>query len=251
MARLCTLWASLLLTLAGAPLYADSRELRTIEAGTAAVQALSAIPLKCIPPTLMQDAKGVAIIPSVVKAGFLVGGRFGRGVVLVRDPNGAWSNPVFVVLVGGGVGGQLGIQSTDLVLVFKTSHSLDRILRGKGKLTLGGDVAIAAGPLGRDAEAATDAQLKAEIFSYSRSRGLFAGISVEGAGLVADAYANEAFYGLRGGRPEDVLARQGVRVAAVEALKIQLASLCMPAAPPVILIPPRTPPPPVPPSEPR
>jgi lipid-binding SYLF domain-containing protein len=200
----------------------------------------------------MQDAKGVAIIPSVVKAGFLVGGRFGRGVVLVREPNGAWSNPVFVVLVGGGVGGQLGIQSTDLVLVFKTSHSLDRILRGKGKLTLGGDVAIAAGPLGREAEAATDVQLKAEIFSYSRSRGLFAGISLEGAGLLSDGHAKEAFYGLQGGRPEDVLARQGIRIAAVEALKAQLVGLSMPPAAPGVLIPSRPPlPPPVPPMEQR
>ncbi|HLJ95289.1 MAG TPA: lipid-binding SYLF domain-containing protein [Gemmataceae bacterium] len=239
------LGVSLLLTLAGTPSYADSRELRTIEAATATLQALSAIPLRCIPPSLIQDAKGVAIIPSVVKAGFVVGGRFGRGVVLVREPNGAWSNPVFVALVGAGVGGQLGIQSTDLVLIFKSRHSLDRILRGKSKLTLGGDVAIAAGPIGRDAEAATDAQLKAEIFSYSRSRGLFAGVSLEGAGILADAYANETFYGLRGGRPEDVLARQGVHIAAVETLKANLSAMSRPPAAPIFLIPSQTPPPPL------
>jgi lipid-binding SYLF domain-containing protein len=236
-----SLWTGLVLSLAAAPVHAQSRELRTIEAATAAVEALSAIPLRCIPPTLMQDAKGVAIIPSVVKAGFVIGGRFGRGVVLVREPQGTWSNPVFVALVGAGVGGQLGVQSTDLVLVFKTRHSLDRILRGKGKLTLGGDVSIAAGPLGRDAEAATDAQLKAEIFSYSRSRGLFAGVSLEGAGLLTDAYANEAFYGLRGGRPEDVLARRDVHLAAVDALKAQLATLSLPPASPGTPFPPPPP----------
>src|SRR5262249_49915713 len=158
------------------------------------VQALAAVPLKCIPPTLLQDAKGVAIIPHVLKASLLVGGRFGRGVVLVRQPDGTWSNPVFVTLAGGGIGWQLGIQSTDRVWVFKTSHSRDRILRGKGQLTLGGDVAVAAGPVGRQAEAATDGQLMAEIYSYSRSRGLFAGLSLEGAGMLADAEANEAFY---------------------------------------------------------
>lgn len=244
------LWASLLLILTGAPLYGQGRELKTIEAATASVQELSAIPLKGIPPILLQDAKGVAIIPGVVKAGFVVGGRFGRGVVLVHQPHGTWSNPVFVTLAGAGIGGQLGVQSTDLILVFKTSHSLDRILRGRGKLTLGGDVAIAAGPVGRDAEAATDVQLRAEIFSYSRSRGLFAGISLEGAGLLADAHANEAFYNLRGGRPEDVVARGDIRIAALEALKGQLTALSRPPAPPSFLIPAPTPPPPLAPNPP-
>src|SRR5262249_21635012 len=172
------------------------RELRTVESAIETIEALAAVPLKGIPPTLLQDAKGVAIIPHVVKAGFLLGGRFGRGVVLVRQPDGTWSNPVFVALGGGGIGWQAGIQSTDLVLVFKTSHGLDRVLRGKGQLTLGGDVAVAAGPVGRQAEAATDGQLKAEIYSYSRSRGLFAGVSLEGAGLLAAAEAHQEFYPL-------------------------------------------------------
>jgi lipid-binding SYLF domain-containing protein len=187
----------------------------------------------------------VAVIPHVVKAGFLVGGRFGRGVVLPRLPDGTWGNPVFVTLAGGGIGWQAGIQSTDLVLVFKTSHGLDRVLSGKGQLTLGGDVGVAAGPVGRQAEAATDGQLKAEIYSYSRSRGLFAGVSLEGAGLLADAEANEAFYGLRGGRPADVLNLRGVPIpAAAEELKGQLGKLTMPPAPPVIVFPPLPPPPP-------
>jgi lipid-binding SYLF domain-containing protein len=187
----------------------------------------------------------VAILPDVVKAGFVVGGRYGRGVILLRQPDGSWSNPVFITLAGGGIGWQVGVQSTDLVLVFKTSNSLDRILKGKGKLTLGADVAVAAGPVGRQAEAATDAMLRAEIYSYSRSRGLFAGVSVEGAGLLVDCEANEAFYGLRGGRPDDILHLVlNPPIAAVECLKAELSRLSMPAAPPVIIMPPQTPPPP-------
>jgi lipid-binding SYLF domain-containing protein len=237
----------LLLTLVASPLFGETRELRTVEAAAATVDALSAIPLKGIPPALLQDAKGVAIIPHMLKAGLLVGGRFGRGVVLARVADGTWSNPVFVVLAGGGVGWQVGVQSTDLVLVFKTSHSLDRVLRGKGNITLGADVAIAAGPIGRQAEAATDVQLKAEIYSYSRTRGLFVGLSLEGAGLLVDCDANEAFYGLRGGRPEEVLAMRGVINSAVETLKALLVKLSIPPGAPVIILPPGASPSPPPP----
>jgi lipid-binding SYLF domain-containing protein len=238
----------MVLILAAAPLQAGDRERKTVEAATEAVQALAALPLKGLPPALLQDAKGVAVIPHVVKAGFLIGGRFGRGVVLVRQSDGTWSNPVFVTLAGGGLGWKAGIQATDLVLVFKTSNSMDRIVEGKGKVTLGGDVGVAAGPVGRQAGAATDGQLKAEIYSYSRSRGLFAGVSLEGAGLLADVEANEAFYGLRGGRPADVLALRGVPIpAAAEDLKGQLTKMAMPPTPPVIVWPaPMSAPPPSP-----
>lgn len=174
------LGASLLLLIsAGSELQAAGQELRTVAAAAETLHAFSDLSFRCIPPALMQDAKAVAIIPHVLKAGFMVGGRFGRGVISVRQPDGTWSNPLFITLGGGSVGWQIGIQSTDLVLIFKTGPSLDRILRGQGKLTLGGDIAVAAGPVGRQAEAATDGLLRAEIYSYSRSRGLFAGISLE------------------------------------------------------------------------
>jgi lipid-binding SYLF domain-containing protein len=239
----------LLLTLAGAPLRAGSRQLKTVESAAEVVQALSAIPFRGIPRALLHDAAGVAVIPHVLKAGLLVDGRFGRGVVLLHEPDGRWSDPVFVTLAGGGIGGQVGVESTDLVLVFKTRRSLDGVLRGRGKLTLGGDVAVAAGPVGREAEAATDARLKAEIYSYSRSRGLFAGVSLEGAGLLIDRRANEEFYGLRGGLLADVVARRGVPIPAAEALKAHLAGLSMPPGPPApaILLPVPAPPPPPPP----
>jgi lipid-binding SYLF domain-containing protein len=233
----------LALALAAAPLRAGSRELKTVESAAEAVHALAAIPLNCIPQSLVQESAGVAVIPHVIKAGFVIDGRFGRGVVLAREPGGRWSNPVFITLGGGGVGGQIGVESTDLVLIFKTKASLDRILRGKGKLTLGGDLSVAAGPVGREAAAATDGRLKAEIYTYSRSRGLFAGVSLEGAALLVDHRANEAFYGLRGCRPEDVLARRIAAVPALESLKAQLSWLAGP--PPAVLVP--VPPPPGPP----
>jgi lipid-binding SYLF domain-containing protein len=223
---------------AGAPLWAQAREVRTLEAAAEVVRDLNALQLRGIPVALLREASGVAIIPGVVKAGFLVDGRIGRGVVLGRQPDGTWGNPVFVTLAGLGIGWQAGVASTDVVLVFKTARGVDRLLRGKDKLTLGGDVAIAVGPLGREAEAATDARLRAEIYSYSRSRGLFAGVSLEGAALCADARANAAFYGV-GGQPV-VLGRR--EAAAVETLRAWLASWS-PPNPPAVIVPAPAPPP--------
>ncbi len=244
--RQAPLGASLVvLALAAAPLWAGGRELKTVESAAEAVNGLSRIPLNCIPQSLVQDAAGVAVIPHVLKAGLLIDGRFGRGVVLAREPGGRWSNPVFITLAGGGVGGQVGVESSDLVLVFRTKASLDRVLRGKGKLTLGGDVSVAAGPVGREAAAATDGRLKAEIYTYSRSRGLFAGVSLEGAALIVDHKANEAFYGLRGCRPEDALARRIAALPALESLKSQLTWLAgpPPVPPPAVIVPGPPPPP--------
>jgi lipid-binding SYLF domain-containing protein len=207
-------------------------EHKTVEDAARTIKALSEIPLKGIPHALLHEAAGVAIIPGVVKAGLLVDGRFGRGVILRHEPDGNWSNPVFVTLSGGGVGGQVGIEETDLVLVFTTKKSLERALRGK--LALGTDVTVAAGFIGRDAEAATDRGLKAEIYSYSRSRGLFAGVSVEGSKLHVDGSANDAFYGLRGCRLEDVMAPHR-ELAEEEHLKRELLLASSPPSPIVVV----------------
>jgi lipid-binding SYLF domain-containing protein len=222
----------LLLTLAGTPLRAGHTEMSTVESAVDTVKGFSTLPLKCIPPSLLHDAKGVAIFPNVVKAGLLLDKRFGRGVVLVRQPGGGWSDPLFVTLDGGGIGLQAGVQSTELVLVFKTKSSVDRIL--KGKLTLGSDVAVSVGPVGREAEAATDGRLIADIYSYSRSRGLFVGASLEGVRLKVDDHANEDFYNLRGCRPEDVLNHRGPAIPSVEALKAELEHI---GAPPAVIVP--------------
>ncbi len=152
-----------------------------------------------IPEGLLADAQGVAIIPDVIKIGFVAAVRRGRGVVLVREPNGAWSLPQFITLTGGSVGWQAGIQGTDVVLVFRTKKSINGLL--SGKFTVGADASAAAGPVGRNAAAATDARLQAEILSYSRSRGLFAGVSLDGTAIEMDPVAQSLYYGATIGQP--------------------------------------------------
>ncbi len=161
-----------------------------------AVQVLDKImriPEQSVPQTMFDNARAIAIIPGVVKAGFVLGGRFGRGLIAVRGPNGAWSNPSFITIAGGSVGFQAGVQSTDVVLIFSDTHGVDSIVNGK--FTLGADASVAAGPVGRTAEASTDEKLRAEIYSYSRSRGLFAGVALDGAALQIDDKSNAAIYG--------------------------------------------------------
>jgi lipid-binding SYLF domain-containing protein len=198
----------------------------TLASASEVLDGLQTMPLKGIPPILLSRAQGVAIIPRVIKVGLGIGGRFGEGIVLARGPNGTWCNPIFISFTGGSVGWQVGVQSTDIVLVFKTRRSFDRLLEGKGKITLGADVAIAAGPVGRQAEADTDARLQAEIYSYSRTRGLFVGVSLEGAVIRCDGRDNEEF--TKRPRQEDVLA--------AEKVKAQLMAMSAPP-PPVIMAP--------------
>ena len=161
-----------------------------------AVRVLSDImqaPDKAIPQDLLRDAKAIAVIPDVLKVGFVFGGRRGEGLISIKSPDGTWSNPSFITLTGGSVGFQAGVSSTDVVLVFRTQRGVDSIVRGK--FTLGVDASAAAGPVGRSATADTDSQLKAEIYSYSRSRGLFAGVALNGAALRIDYDANASVYG--------------------------------------------------------
>jgi lipid-binding SYLF domain-containing protein len=166
---------------------------KTIEESTEVVNELGKIAAKGIPPKLLGEAQGLAIIPNTIKAGFVVGGRRGHGLVLTRAENGEWGEPTFVTLGGASLGFQAGIQATDVVLVFKKKETLENVLSGKENLTLGADAAVAAGPLGREAAAATDTKLKAEILSYSRSRGLFAGVSLDGAALMHDKEVNDQY----------------------------------------------------------
>jgi lipid-binding SYLF domain-containing protein len=216
------------LALAAVPVRAVGWEMATVESAAEVVQSLAKVPLRGIPPALLKDAKGVAVIPNVLKAGLLVDGRFGRGVLLVRQADGSWSNPTLITLSGGGFGLQIGVQSTDLVLVFKTARGVEQVLKKGGNVTLGGDLSVAAGPVGREAEAATDVQLKAEIYSYSRSRGLFAGVALQGSHLRVDAFATDTFY------------RMPNAPVAVETLKDALYRLSGPPAPgPALIFPPQ------------
>jgi SH3 domain-containing YSC84-like protein 1 len=169
-----------------------SRETAVVESSCQVLKEIMEIPAREIPAALLADAQGIAVIPTLIKGGFVVGVRRGHGVVVVRDEKNGWKPPVFVTVTGGSVGWQIGIQATDLILVFKTHKSIQKLLQGK--FTIGADVAAAAGPVGREAAAATDATLNAEIYSYSRSRGLFAGISLDGSAVQIDSEANSHYY---------------------------------------------------------
>lgn len=154
---------------------------------------LMAIPARQIPQRLLAEAQGIAIIPNVIKIGFIGGARRGHGVVMVRDADGEWTLPQFVTLTGGSVGFQAGIQGADVVLVFTTRKGVEGLM--SGKFTVGVDASASAGPVGRDAAVGTDATLRSEIYSYSRSRGLFLGVAVDGSVLEIDQLSHTTYYG--------------------------------------------------------
>ena len=149
---------------------------------------------KAIPQAILEKAEGIAIFPSTVRAGFVFGGRRGRGILSARV-EGGWSPPAFLTLTGGSFGLQIGVQAADVILVINDRRGLENLVGNQ--FTLGADAGVAAGPIGRDAQAATDVQLRAQILSYSRARGLFAGMTVAGSTIRQDLDANERFYGER------------------------------------------------------
>lgn len=154
---------------------------------------IQAIPESAIPDKLLDEARALVVVPDTIKAGLVLGGRRGLGLMSIKTPDGTWSNPSYVKLTGGSIGLQAGVQSSDVVLAFRTDRGLESIVNGK--FTLGADAGVAAGPMGRNAAIATDGELKAEIWSWSRARGLFAGVALDGAVLSIDDAANEAAYG--------------------------------------------------------
>ena len=190
--RIVALPLSLTLAFA-ATAHAGPREDAQAENVVRVLEEIQAIPESAIPDKLLDEAKAIVIVPDTIKAGLVLGGRRGRGVMSVRTADGGWSHPSFVTLTGGSIGLQVGVQSADVVLVFRSERGLDSIVNGK--FTLGADAGVAAGPMGRNAAAATDGQMKAEIWSWSRARGLFAGVALDGAVLSIDDRANEAVYG--------------------------------------------------------
>jgi lipid-binding SYLF domain-containing protein len=148
-----------------------------------------------VPRSIMQKAEGIAIFPSLLKGGFIVGAQRGRGLLSVRDPKtGAWSSPAFLTITGGSFGAQIGAQAVDLVLVVQNRRGLEQLVSNQFKV--GADASVAAGPVGRDASAATDIQMRAQILSYSRTRGLFAGVTLNGSTIRQDRDANDRFYGM-------------------------------------------------------
>jgi lipid-binding SYLF domain-containing protein len=160
-----------------------------------------------IPQDLLTSAKCIAIIPGDVKFAFVFGGSYGRGLATCRTGHG-WSAPMFVAIDGGSVGYQIGGSSTDIVMLFMNDHALQSLLSDKFKL--GADASVAAGPVGRSAAAGTDLKLNAEILSYSRSKGIFAGVSLEGAVMQADKSGDKAMYGHEVDRHEILSGRVAV-----------------------------------------
>jgi lipid-binding SYLF domain-containing protein len=178
-------------------------ELETVGKARQTLDEFAKLTIDSIPPAMLNNAEGIAIFPGMIKGGFILGVNYGKGVLLVRKADRTWSAPVMVTMGGGSVGFQAGVQSADIVLVFATPKSLQGILNGQ-KVTLGADASVAVGPVGRQANAGTDARLGAEIYSYARSRGLFAGASVGGADLSIDDNADSVLYGRLGVTPADV-----------------------------------------------
>lgn len=192
---LTAMLASLLIALLTSPAApaqtaAANEEARLVTA-TEVLEELRSTPDQSLPTWLLDRAYGVAVVPDVIKGAFFFGGRHGNGVLVSRDASGRFSDPLFVSLTGGSFGLQWGAQAADIVLVFATRRSLDNFARGQ--LTLGGTASVAAGPVGRASEASGG--LSAEIYSYSRARGLFAGIALDGTVLAVDRKANRRFYG--------------------------------------------------------
>jgi lipid-binding SYLF domain-containing protein len=150
---------------------------------------------RSVPRSIMQKAQAIAIFPSLLKGGFIVGGQHGRGVLSAKDPKtGTWSSPAFLTITGGSLGAQIGAQAVDLLLVVQNRRGLEQLVSNQFKI--GADASVAAGPVGRDASAATDIQMRAQILSYSRTRGLFAGVTLNGSTIRQDRDANDRFYGM-------------------------------------------------------
>jgi lipid-binding SYLF domain-containing protein len=206
--------AFLLFGLGLASLAAQGEEARRISEAITVLEEIMDAEDQSVPRSIIQQAEGVAVFPSLLKGGFIFGGQRGRGVLSVRDPKTRqWSAPAFLTITGGSFGAQIGGQAVDLILVVKDRRGLEQLISNQFKV--GADASVAAGPVGRDTGAATDVQMRAKILSYSRTRGLFAGATINGATIRQDRDANDRFYGIgyrtgqivfegRGGAPAPV-----------------------------------------------
>jgi SH3 domain-containing YSC84-like protein 1 len=182
------------LALATSPMLAQSEEAARIKAATTVLQEIKDAPDSGVPKWVAEKAQGIAVFPGVKKGGLLIGGEWGRGIISAKSvKSGTWSAPAFLTLTGGSVGAQIGGQEVDLVLVVIDERGLQQLANNQFKI--GADAGVSAGPVGRNSEASTDVQMRAKILSYSRSRGLFAGITLNGASVKQDRDANERFYG--------------------------------------------------------
>ena len=189
--------------------FAGNKWTRLVETSAQVIEEVQEMPDMGIPESLIRGAQAIAIFPSTVSAGFGIGGKYGGGVILVRnEKSGQWSPPAIFTIAGGSIGWQIGGQATDIVLLFMSRRSIDGVLQGKIKL--GADASVAAGPVGRSTQAATDVRLGG-ILSYSRTRGLFAGAKLEGDVITENWGGNKGIYGERISA-DDILLEQGVKM---------------------------------------
>jgi lipid-binding SYLF domain-containing protein len=200
---LFTALAGLALTISATGAHAQAREEGKLLLASQVLEEQREDGDRRIPSWLLERAYGIAVIPDLTKIAFFAGGRRGNGVLVIRDKDGAFTNPIFVTLTGGSFGFQWGVQSTDIVLVFTTRRSVEGITGGK--LTLGGDASVSAGPVGRESSAATDITFHSEVYSYSRSRGVFAGVAIDGSVISIDDDENDSFYRKKDVRAADII----------------------------------------------
>jgi SH3 domain-containing YSC84-like protein 1 len=205
-----------------AALTAQSDEAARVAEATTVMNEIMAAGDQAVPRSILEKAEGVAVFPSLLKGGFIVGGQRGRGILSVRDRgSNTWSLPAFLTITGGSFGAQIGGQAVDLMLVIMNRRGLEQLVSNQFKV--GADASVAAGPVGRDATAATDIQMRAQILSYSRARGVFAGVTVNGSTISADRDANERFYGTAYRTNQIVFERLGGAPAPVPAWRAALA----------------------------
>ena len=205
--------AALTLTLLPRLAFAQQVETDRVAESARVLEEILSAPDKGVPEAIIEKAQAVVVIPSTVKGALLIGAQRGKGVMSVKSASG-WSAPAFVTLTGGSIGLQIGGQATDIVLVVVNERGIDNLAQNTFKL--GGDASVAAGPVGREAAASTDYKLQAQILSYSRSRGLFAGVSLAGSTIRADRNANEKIYGVGYSTKNIVVERKVEPTAAAE-----------------------------------
>lgn len=204
---------------------AQSREAKTVADAATVFNEIMDAPDKGIPQAILDRAEAIAVFPGVLRAAFIFGGQRGRGIISVRNrASNTWSAPAFLTITGGSWGAQIGGQSIDLVLVIVNRRGVDNLLKNQFKI--GGEASAAAGPVGRSAEASTDVLMRAQILSYSRSRGLFAGIAVNGSSVRADVDANERMYGTRLNSADIALNRRGGSPASIAGWRDTLGRYC-------------------------
>jgi lipid-binding SYLF domain-containing protein len=186
--------ASMIVLVAANGATAQSVQAERVRHATTVLDEIMAAPDQAIPAAVLEKAEAIAVFPSTIKGGFVLSAHRGKGIISVRDrATDTWSPPAFLTVTGGGIGAQIGAQSIDVILVVMNRRGLENLLQNQFKVGAGGEVT--AGPVGRAAEASTDIQMRAQILSYSRARGLFAGVSLNGAAIRQDRDSNEDYYG--------------------------------------------------------